>query len=566
MKAWLPCSALVGLATAVAMIGIPTAARAAVTEQEGTAFTATVASPTCLASSPTIDWGDGTGVSTATVVSDNTNNTIQGTHTYRIAGSYNGTASYACTQIGKMFSVPFTVTVSDAPLTLVAVTLSGTVGVALSGVVAHLTDANPLSSSADFSATVNWGDGTSTVGSVAATAAGGYDVTAAHGYTSAGSYTVTTNITDPGGGTSATSIATITAPPQTTIISGPNNGVDIWTTAPVYKFTSTVPGSTFECMVDDGAFAPCASGRFIGPLDSGEHTFHVRAVSPAGVVDPAPAAAFFSVGSRTGFKADDCQATILPYPAHHNACKTVIGKCPTFATCTITGAVTMTDADGDGRYFPFEGANVTLNPAPGQASCGNNVYRPDKNFGYYQQYVTTHGCHAEATETVFGKGGPKVVVGCTAFMSYVGAAYVGDGAQRLFTCAGHMTIAPTTPLAARLAKRLFQVFVASYGVLKVTATPAKRSTATKLWAPIVSRTIQVQHAGVVSIPFTLTTAERADLRRRGSLRLRLDEAFTPTGGTTNTRITPFTIRLAGRIPTPHCPIARCPAIKNPGHA
>jgi hypothetical protein len=39
----------------VAIVGTPAAARAAVTEQEGTAFTATVAIPTCVASSPTID-------------------------------------------------------------------------------------------------------------------------------------------------------------------------------------------------------------------------------------------------------------------------------------------------------------------------------------------------------------------------------------------------------------------------------------------------------------------------------------------------------------------------------
>jgi hypothetical protein len=66
----------------------------------------------------------------------------------------------------------------------------------------------------------------------------------------------------------------------------------------------------------------------------------------------------------------------------------------------------MTDAGGEGRYFPFEGANVSLNLAPGQASCGNNVYSPDPNLGYYQQYVTTHGCHAQATETLFGKRRP----------------------------------------------------------------------------------------------------------------------------------------------------------------
>jgi hypothetical protein len=342
--------------------------------------------------------------------------------------------------------------------------------------------------------------------------------------------------------------------------------VYVWTTAPVFSFTSTIADSSFECMVDGGPFLPCVSGRFIGPLDSGEHTFHVRAISPTGVVDPAPAGAFFSVGSPTGFKADDCHGSILPYPAPRSSCKTVIGKCPRFASCTVTGTITMTDADGDGRRFPFEGASVVLNPAPGQASCGNNVYRPDPDFGYYQQYVTTHGCQAQTTETLFGSPGHAVLVACTTFMSYVGDQYLGDNQKRRFTCAGHMTIAPTTPLAARLAKRLFQVFVASQGLLKITATPVKPPTGKHSKAPIARRTIQVQHAGVVRVPFSLSAAERASLSRHGSLRLRLREAFTPAGGTTTTRVTQLTIRSAGFVPTPRCPTARCPALKHPGDA
>jgi hypothetical protein len=226
------------------------------------------------------------------------------------------------------------VTVSDAPLTPAGVTLTGIAGSVISGVIAHLTDANPLSQSSDFTATVSWGDGTSAAGLVTTSASGGYDVSASHTYASPGSYTVTTAIADPGGGTSVNSTATIAAAtppadplrPHTAITDGPDNGVYVWTTAPAFSFTSTIAGSTFQCMVDSAPFTPCLSGGFIGPLASGGHTFAVRAISPTGLVDLLPATAYFFVGARTTFTADGCRRGIGPYPVRPIPCKTLVGR------------------------------------------------------------------------------------------------------------------------------------------------------------------------------------------------------------------------------------------------
>jgi hypothetical protein len=56
-----------------------------------------------------------------------------------------------------------------------------------------------------------------------------------------------------------------------------------------FSFTSSEPGSTFECSLDEASFAACVS-----PLElkagKGKHRFEVRALDPAGNVDPTPAA------------------------------------------------------------------------------------------------------------------------------------------------------------------------------------------------------------------------------------------------------------------------------------
>ncbi len=54
------------------------------------------------------------------------------------------------------------------------------------------------------------------------------------------------------------------------------------------RFTSTEPGSSFECRLDAGGFAPCTS-PFVKRLAAGMHRFEVRAIDAAGHVDPTPA-------------------------------------------------------------------------------------------------------------------------------------------------------------------------------------------------------------------------------------------------------------------------------------
>src|SRR5262249_55618429 len=74
-----------------------------------------------------------------------------------------------------------------------------TAGRVFSGVVAKLTDGNPVATAADFTATINWGDGATSTGTVQSDGHGGFVVLGSHTYAAAGHDTITVSITDDGG-------------------------------------------------------------------------------------------------------------------------------------------------------------------------------------------------------------------------------------------------------------------------------------------------------------------------------------------------------------------------------
>jgi hypothetical protein len=84
-----------------------------------------------------------------------------------------------------------------------------------------------------------------------------------------------------------------TTPPETSLIGAPA-GVTADTTAS-FSFASSEDGSSFECQLDDGAFAACGSPQTYTGLTVGIHTFQVAATDPAGNPDPTPASHAWTV-------------------------------------------------------------------------------------------------------------------------------------------------------------------------------------------------------------------------------------------------------------------------------
>jgi hypothetical protein len=79
----------------------------------------------------------------------------------------------------------------------------------------------------------------------------------------------------------------ICTPPQTTITSGPSgtgNGA-----GGQFDFSSSRPGSTFECRVDSSAWTPCSSPHYVSGVRDGQRVFKVRAIDAANNMDRTPA-------------------------------------------------------------------------------------------------------------------------------------------------------------------------------------------------------------------------------------------------------------------------------------
>ena len=86
-----------------------------------------------------------------------------------------------------------------------------------------------------------------------------------------------------------------TNPPDTTITKRPKDKTKKKTA--VFEFSSSEPGSTFECKLDGGQFAPCSSPDTL-KVKKGKHSFEVRAKDAAGNVDGSPASDSWKVKKK----------------------------------------------------------------------------------------------------------------------------------------------------------------------------------------------------------------------------------------------------------------------------
>ena len=167
--------------------------------------------------SATINWGDGTST-TGTIgsfyavidpppVADGYF-TVAGSHTYAATGDYTLTVTITDTD-GSQATAQSTAHVAQATLLAHGLPVESQGLTVNAAAVATFVDTSGADPTTDYSATINWGDGTSaSAGTIVPllvpvgglTAPGGYfSVTGDHTYTSTGDYTLTVTITDTDG-------------------------------------------------------------------------------------------------------------------------------------------------------------------------------------------------------------------------------------------------------------------------------------------------------------------------------------------------------------------------------
>ena len=149
----------------------------------------------------TIHWGDNS-TSSGTVSYSAGAYSVSGSHIYANGGSYAVAVDVADVGGSKLTGIgKTTVTVAAAALTDTSTTASpsATEGAATASLtLATFTDANPGNNTADFTATIHWGDNSTSSGTVSYNS-GTYSVTGSHSYANEGSYAVTVDVADVGG-------------------------------------------------------------------------------------------------------------------------------------------------------------------------------------------------------------------------------------------------------------------------------------------------------------------------------------------------------------------------------
>ncbi len=185
-----------------------------ISAQEDVAFNGTVAtfsdsdtSKTAGSFTSTIAWGDGT-TTAGTITGSSGSFTVTGQHTYADEGSF--TTTVTVTEIGAggaTGSGSGTATVADTDvLSGTPVTVSAQAATSFTGIVATFTDTNTTNVASDFTATINWGDGTTSAGTV--TGGGGtFNVSGTHTYAAAGIFTVMVTLADDPPGTATATVA-----------------------------------------------------------------------------------------------------------------------------------------------------------------------------------------------------------------------------------------------------------------------------------------------------------------------------------------------------------------------
>jgi hypothetical protein len=373
----------------------------ALTGVQVASFTSTNSSNVAGDFTASIDWGDGQPATSGTVtaVSGSPGHfTVTGSHTYAEEGSFTLKATITDDGTGTAKATPTaTVTVADATLTAAGVTVTPTEGVSFNGVVATFTDANSSATASDFTATITWGDGATSTGTVAAGASGGFTVSGTHTYAEEGSNNISVKIKDVGGATATASstakVADATLTPTAVTIT-PAEGLSFNGT--VATFTDANPSATlsdFSATIDWGdkttSTGTIAAGTSGGFTVSGTHTYTEEGTNAVKVTIKDVGGATTTANSTANVADAALTATGATLPASQG-------------TVTNVTVATFTDANPNGTLSDF---TATINWGDGTAASAGTITQSGSTFTVTGSHTFTTSAQFTVTVSIVDVGG-----------------------------------------------------------------------------------------------------------------------------------------------------------------
>jgi len=174
--------------------------------------------------SATINWGD--GLSSAGTISYNAATgqfSVTGSHQYVEEGSYALSVTIHHDNTADV-TVAGTATVSDpAVVTTAGASQSAVEGAGSTFTLATFTDPGGVEALGDYSATINWGDGSSSAGTIVYNASTGvFTVTGAHAYADDGSYTAGVSVAHDSAPVAGANVAVAVSDPSVLAVGGLN--------------------------------------------------------------------------------------------------------------------------------------------------------------------------------------------------------------------------------------------------------------------------------------------------------------------------------------------------------
>jgi hypothetical protein len=255
----------------------------------------------------TINWGDGTALDTNLRVSltggtaSNYIFTVFGSHNYTKVGTFS--TSVTINDFGGSSTTTTgsanVVTVAPSPIVVTGLPLGSFTFNAMTPAnlpVATFIDTASTDPLTNYSATINWGDGTAPVAATSIIALGGgqFEVLApTHVYTKTGEFPVTVTVTDTpdgvsgiGGNEAIVAAASVVVTPVTGPILNPATGAPFFEGQPLVNVAlamitttdTTATASQFTAAIDWGDGTPQSAGLIVGPTGGpftveGSHTY-----------------------------------------------------------------------------------------------------------------------------------------------------------------------------------------------------------------------------------------------------------------------------------------------------